>query len=88
MGILTVKLPRCCKFQNIDDAWRLIMPKIKKKTGLTSRNWTDSSNSLDERQIKFVEAASRVYFPLPDLSDRKRLCSPVTEYLKILIFFN
>ena len=26
--------------------------KLKKKTGLTSRNWTDSSNFLDERQIK------------------------------------
>ena len=29
---------------NIDDAWRL--------TGLTSRNWTDSSIYLYERQIK------------------------------------
>ena len=26
--------------------------KLKKKTGLTSRNWTDPSISLDERQIK------------------------------------
>ena len=30
-----------------------------KKTGLTSRNWTDSSISLDERQIK----ESRAGFP-------------------------
>ena len=35
--------------KNIDDAWRLIM---RTKTGLTSRNWTDSYISLDERQIK------------------------------------
>ena len=39
-----------------------------KKTGLTSRNWTDSSNFLDERQIKECGGGEQSLFPRPDLS--------------------
>ena len=69
-----LKLSRCC---NKKHWWRVATDhalKLKKKRGLTNRNWTDSPflwmsgkpNKRKERKI--AELAGRVYFPPPDLS--------------------
>ena len=44
--------------------------KLKKKTGLTSRNWTDLSISVDKRQIRECQAGWQSVIPLPDLSKK------------------
>ena len=66
MGIKTVK--NCHTVVNFNNAWRLIMCKNVKKKGLASQNWTDSSISLDERQIKECQGGWQRFLPLPNLS--------------------
>ena len=60
----------------------------KRKTGLASRNWTDSSISLDERHAystRNVEDACRVSFLFPiDLGRRKETARKVHGATRVI----
>ena len=68
MGIWTVKnCHAVVNLKNIDDAWRLIMYRLKKKVGQVETGLTHPLLWMSGKSKK-VEPAGRVYFPLPNLS--------------------
>ena len=86
-------MSRCCKFKKIlmmHGDWSCAQIK---KTGLTSRNWSDSSISLDEWQIKESRGSSQSLLPLPKWfrkikgDSAHRVVPSMNEKVSLFLFF-